>query len=179
MSEFSVVIPARYASERLPGKPLLPIAGKPMLEHVWERATESGAADIVIATDDQRVAEAARAFGADVCMTDAGMPAPISRPAEQWLRKGVDVAARQPVGRRFELVEFKATPEHSAKCSRIRADTQHSFRILFAIEFEFVKRFAVVSITDVANLAEQDSWSLQLLFMSPDYLASIFLIRHQ
>lgn len=64
-----VVIPARYASKRLPGKPLMDIAGRTMLEHVWTRAVESGATDVVIATDDERVANAAEAFGADVAIT--------------------------------------------------------------------------------------------------------------
>jgi 3-deoxy-manno-octulosonate cytidylyltransferase (CMP-KDO synthetase) len=65
---FKVVIPARYASTRLPGKALLPIAGKPMLQWVHERARAAGA-EVVIATDDERVATAARGFGADVAMT--------------------------------------------------------------------------------------------------------------
>lgn len=69
MTEFVVVIPARYASTRLPGKALLDIHGKPMLQHVYERATESGAGEVVIATDDDRIAEVAEAFGAAVCMT--------------------------------------------------------------------------------------------------------------
>ena len=68
---FSVVIPARYASTRLPGKPLLDIAGKPMLQHTWERALLSGASRVVIATDDARILEAANAFGAEVLMTSA------------------------------------------------------------------------------------------------------------
>ncbi len=69
MKGFFVVIPARYASQRLPGKPLREIAGKPMLQHVFERATESKATRIVIATDDQRIADSARGFAAEVCMT--------------------------------------------------------------------------------------------------------------
>lgn len=68
---FSVVIPARYASTRLPGKPLLDIAGKPMLQHTWERALLSEASRVVIATDDARILEAANAFGAEVLMTSA------------------------------------------------------------------------------------------------------------
>ena len=68
---FTVVIPARYASTRLPGKPLLDIAGKPMLQHTWERALLSGAARVVIATDDSRILVTAKAFGADVVMTAA------------------------------------------------------------------------------------------------------------
>ena len=68
---FKVVIPARYASTRLPGKPLRQIAGKPMIRHVFERALQSGAEQVVIATDDERIADAGRGFGADVCMTSA------------------------------------------------------------------------------------------------------------
>ena len=67
--EFVVVIPARYASERLPGKPLREINGKPMIEHVYQRGLESDAKEVVIATDDERIADAADAFGATVCMT--------------------------------------------------------------------------------------------------------------
>ena len=66
---FRVLIPARYASTRLPGKPLLDIGGKPMLQRVYEQAVASGAASVVIATDDPRIEEAARGFGAEVCMT--------------------------------------------------------------------------------------------------------------
>ena len=71
MTDFVVVIPCRYASVRLPGKPLLDINGKPMIEHVWDRATESAAVEVVIATDDERIAAAAESFGALVCMTGA------------------------------------------------------------------------------------------------------------
>ena len=66
---FSVVIPARYASSRLPGKPLLDIAGKPMLQHTYERALQSKAESVTIATDDQRIKDLAESFGANVCMT--------------------------------------------------------------------------------------------------------------
>jgi len=66
---FTLVIPARYASTRLPAKPLKEIAGKPMIQHVYERACASGARQVIIATDDARIAEVATAFGARVCMT--------------------------------------------------------------------------------------------------------------
>lgn len=69
MTDFIVVIPARYASTRLPGKPLREIDGKPMIEHVYRRGCESGARDVVIATDDERIAAAGAEFGATVCMT--------------------------------------------------------------------------------------------------------------
>ena len=64
--EFIVIIPARYASTRLPGKPLRDIAGKTMIQRVWEQASKSDASRVVIATDDQRIEDAARAFGAEV-----------------------------------------------------------------------------------------------------------------
>lgn len=79
---FKVVIPARHGSTRLPGKPLLPIAGRPMLLHVYERAVESGAGEVVIATDDTRISEVARGFGAGVCMTDASHASGTERIAE-------------------------------------------------------------------------------------------------
>ncbi|WP_237064882.1 3-deoxy-manno-octulosonate cytidylyltransferase [Microbulbifer guangxiensis] len=68
---FDVVIPARFGSSRLPGKPLADIGGKPMIQHVYERAGESSAQRVVVATDDMRVAEAVQAFGGEVCMTSA------------------------------------------------------------------------------------------------------------
>ncbi|MDQ2696086.1 MAG: 3-deoxy-manno-octulosonate cytidylyltransferase [Pseudomonadota bacterium] len=80
--DFRVAIPARYASTRLPGKPLLAIAGRPMIEHVHRRALASGAREVVIATDDPRIRDAAEGFGATVCMTDAGHASGTDRLAE-------------------------------------------------------------------------------------------------
>jgi 3-deoxy-manno-octulosonate cytidylyltransferase (CMP-KDO synthetase) len=68
---FYVVIPARYASTRLPAKPLKEIAGKPMIQHVYERACESDAVKVIIATDDARIETVVKSFGAPVCMTSA------------------------------------------------------------------------------------------------------------
>ena len=79
---FTVVIPARYASTRLPGKPLSDIGGKPMIRHVWERARASSAACVVIATDDERIASAATAFGAEVALTRADHRSGTDRLAE-------------------------------------------------------------------------------------------------
>jgi 3-deoxy-manno-octulosonate cytidylyltransferase (CMP-KDO synthetase) len=66
---FRVVIPARYASARLPGKVLREIAGKPMVQWVYERASVAGAAEVLIATDDERIVSAAHAFGAPAQLT--------------------------------------------------------------------------------------------------------------
>ncbi len=76
---YTVVIPARYGSTRLPGKPLLDIHGKPMVQRVWEQACHSQAERVVIATDDQRIFNAAEEFGAQVCMTATEHPSGTDR----------------------------------------------------------------------------------------------------
>ena len=70
MTAFKVVIPARFASTRLPGKPLLDIAGKPMIARVCERALQAEAEEVVVATDDQRIFDVVSALGIDVVMTN-------------------------------------------------------------------------------------------------------------
>ena len=87
---FKVVIPARYASTRLPGKPLLQLAGRPMLQYVHERSLQSGAAEVIIATDDQRIADAAHNFDATVCMTSPEHTSGTERLAEVVVRQGWD-----------------------------------------------------------------------------------------
>jgi 3-deoxy-manno-octulosonate cytidylyltransferase (CMP-KDO synthetase) len=68
-SEFGVIIPARYASTRLPGKPLIDLGGKPMVVRVMEVAAEAGAAFVVVATDDERVADAVTQAGGEAILT--------------------------------------------------------------------------------------------------------------
>lgn len=89
MTRFRVVIPARFASTRLPGKPLLPIGGKPMILHVLDRAAASGAVAVCVATDCQPVFDAVAAAGGDVMMTRTDHPSGTDRLAEvvsarQW-----------------------------------------------------------------------------------------------
>lgn len=79
---FVVIIPARFASTRLPGKPLQDINGKPMIVHVLERARESGAERIIVATDHDEVARAVEAAGGEVCMTRADHQSGTERLAE-------------------------------------------------------------------------------------------------
>lgn len=86
---FIVVIPARYDSSRFPGKVLADIGGKPMIQHVYERAVVSGAEQVVVATDAKNVADAAKKFNASVCMTSREHPSGSDRIAEvaalkQW-----------------------------------------------------------------------------------------------
>jgi len=85
---YHIVIPARLASERLPGKVLLDLAGLPMLQHVWQRANESSAQSVVIATDDNSIAEAANAFGAQSVMTSTEHQSGSDRIAECALKLG-------------------------------------------------------------------------------------------
>lgn len=79
---FTVLIPARYASTRLPGKPLADIAGRPMVVRVAERARASGAARVVVATDDERVKRACEAHGVEALLTRADHPTGTDRLAE-------------------------------------------------------------------------------------------------
>ena len=85
---FKVVIPARFGSIRLPGKPLLPLAGKPMIQHVVERAQRSGAEEVLVATDDRRIEDACAAFGAQSMLTRADHRSGSDRIAEVIHRRG-------------------------------------------------------------------------------------------
>lgn len=77
------VIPARYASTRFPGKPLTPIAGKPMIQRVWERAQRARlVSKVVVATDDQRIASAVKSLGGDIVLTRADHRSGTERVAE-------------------------------------------------------------------------------------------------
>lgn len=83
MPEVTAIIPARWASTRFPGKPLVKLRGKPLVQHVWERARRAELVDrVIIATDDMRIAEAAFDFGAEVALTSAKHPTGTDRLAE-------------------------------------------------------------------------------------------------
>ncbi|PMM17560.1 3-deoxy-manno-octulosonate cytidylyltransferase [Vibrio breoganii] len=86
---FTVIIPARYQSTRLPGKPLADICGKPMIEHVYRQAIQAGADQVIIATDDQRVADVATEFGGTVCMTSPDHESGTERLAEVVEKMGI------------------------------------------------------------------------------------------
>jgi 3-deoxy-manno-octulosonate cytidylyltransferase (CMP-KDO synthetase) len=90
---FRVVIPARYGATRLPGKPLIEIGGRPLIGWVWERACASAAAEVLIATDDARIAEVCTGFGAEVVMTRADHRSGSERLAEVVERRGWDSEA--------------------------------------------------------------------------------------
>ena len=85
---FTVIIPARYQSQRLPGKVLMDICGKPMIQRVYEQACLSSAANVIVATDDSRVASVVEAFGGQVCMTAAAHESGTDRLQEVVAREG-------------------------------------------------------------------------------------------
>ncbi len=85
---FHVIIPARFASTRLPGKPLLPIGDRPLIQWVWQSAVDSGAASVLVATDDERIRAAALKFGADCVMTAPNHVSGTDRIAETVCAKG-------------------------------------------------------------------------------------------
>lgn len=86
---YEVFIPARLNSSRLPGKVLLPLAGKPVLQHVYEAAQRSQASSVRIATDSDKIAACATAFGAEVIMTDEHHPCGTSRVAQAAATCGI------------------------------------------------------------------------------------------
>ncbi len=85
---FHVVIPARYASSRLPGKPLADLAGRPMIAHVYDKASASGAESVLVATDDARIVEAVEAFGGAARMTSPDHASGTDRIAEVAAQMG-------------------------------------------------------------------------------------------
>jgi 3-deoxy-manno-octulosonate cytidylyltransferase (CMP-KDO synthetase) len=85
---FHVVIPSRFAASRLPGKPLLPIGGKPLIQWVWQCARASGANSVTVATDDARILDAVQRFGGECLMTSARHASGTDRIAEVVRAKG-------------------------------------------------------------------------------------------
>ena len=87
-AKIAVVIPARFASTRFPGKPLFKLAGKPMIQHVWERSSRAkGVERVIVATEDVRIAEACASFGAECAMTSEACRSGTDRVAEVAKKK--------------------------------------------------------------------------------------------
>jgi 3-deoxy-manno-octulosonate cytidylyltransferase (CMP-KDO synthetase) len=87
-AKIAVVIPARYASTRFPGKPLFPLAGKPMVQHVWERCSRARGIDrVIVATEDRRIADTCAGFGAECVMTSDKCRSGTDRVAEVAAKK--------------------------------------------------------------------------------------------
>ena len=89
-TKFLGIIPARFASSRLPGKPLLEIGGKPVIRHVYERASEVLAGAVLVATDDKRIYDAVEAFGGRAVMTSPDHPSGTDRVREAYEKSGTE-----------------------------------------------------------------------------------------
>jgi len=87
---FTIIIPSRFGSTRLPGKALLDIAGKPMVQRVYEQSCQSKADEVLVATDDPRIAEVVSGFGGQVVMTSADHPSGTDRLQEVVSKKNYD-----------------------------------------------------------------------------------------
>ena len=87
---FTIIIPSRFGSTRLPGKALLDIAGKPMVQRVYEQSCQSKADEVLVATDDPRIAEVVTGFGGQVVMTSADHPSGTDRLQEVVSKKKYD-----------------------------------------------------------------------------------------
>lgn len=122
-TSFVVVIPARYASSRLPGKPLSLIGDKPMVQHVYERAMLSGAEKVIIATDDSRIEQAVKEFNGDVCMTRYDHVSGSDRLAEVCEQYGfaendivVNVQGDEPFISADNISQVARNLDHNADC---------------------------------------------------------------
>ena len=139
MSSFRVVIPVRYASSRLPGKPLLMFQHKPIIEHVYNNACASDAKSVLIATDDQRIADAAAKFDAEVCMTKSTHQSGTDRIAEAVQMKGwgvneviVNVQGDEP---QMSAANIKQVADLCAKSSESSIATL-CYRLMSVQEYE-------------------------------------------
>ncbi len=146
--QFRIVIPARYASTRFPGKALAMLDGRPMLQHVYERSIASNAADVIIATDDERIAVAAGGFGATVAMTSVEHESGTDRIAEVAENLGwdaddivVNVQGDAPfipsadIGQVAGLLDRHATASLATLCTAIdnveEYEDEHIVKVVF------------------------------------------------
>jgi 3-deoxy-manno-octulosonate cytidylyltransferase (CMP-KDO synthetase) len=127
MKKIVAIIPARWASTRFPGKPLVEILGKPLVQHVWERCCEATGIDaVIVATDDERIAKVAAEFGADVSMTKISHATGTDRLGEVVLRlRGVrhviNVQGDEPAIDPKLISELAAALRHEPRLQMITA----------------------------------------------------------
>ncbi|WOI52724.1 3-deoxy-manno-octulosonate cytidylyltransferase [Parvularcula sp. LCG005] len=126
MTHALIVIPARYGSTRLPAKPLLADTGKPLIQHTVEAASAVKGAEVVVATDDQRIVDAVTAFGARAVMTDPNHPSGTDRVAEAARDSKADIVVN------VQGDEPEIEPENIAALIEAHARTQQTDRPAFA-----------------------------------------------
>ena len=164
------VIPARYGASRFPGKPLAPLWGRPLIQHVWERACAIGGLDaLVVATDDERIAEVARAFGAEVEMTSADHASGTDRVAEVARRRP---SARIVVNLQGDEPELNAEAV-AAMVAAMRADPNLRMATLAHVE----RDASLLASTDVVKL-EMDGEAHALDFTRGVSRPGVRVLRH-
>lgn len=154
-----VFIPARYGSSRLPGKPLKLIAGKPMIQHVYERiAKAQGLAGVYVATDDERIAEVVREFGGEVIMTPVEAASGTDRIAAAAQALGlsddaliVNVQGDQPLVH-HESIEAVISPF-------MAADYDGSFE-MSTLSFKIINEAEITSPKDVKLVTDVNGFAL-------------------
>lgn len=170
---FRVVIPARYASTRFPGKALAELANRPLIEHVYQRARASAAAEVLVATDDERIAAAAHAFGAEVVMTRTSHQSGTDRVAEVagirgWADADVvvnvqgDVPLVPPasINQVAGLLMENTTAHVATLCTQITDPTEYADAHRVKVVFDQTGRalyFSRASIPAVAHGADDDT----------------------
>jgi 3-deoxy-manno-octulosonate cytidylyltransferase (CMP-KDO synthetase) len=154
-SGFIVVIPARYASTRLPGKVLKDIAGKPMIQWVHRQASQSGASRVIVATDDERIAAACRRFGADVELTAAAHASGTDRIAEVARRRAWD--ERQIVVN-VQGDEPLVPPASIAQAARLLAAHDAAAIATLTVPLADAVRFEDRNVVKVVT--DRDGWAL-------------------
>ena len=128
-SSIALVIPARWGSTRFPGKPLHLLAGKPLIQHVWERSLQARKIDrVLIATDDARISESAEGFGAEVIMTSPDHPTGTDRIAEVATRLSgithfINVQGDEPLIDPELIEKLAAALSNNAEIAMITAAT--------------------------------------------------------
>ena len=159
--KYIAIIPARYASTRLPGKPLAMLAGKPVIQHVYEHVAQCALSDVLVATDDERIRDAVRGFGGKAVMTRADHRCGTDRCLEamnSWLQVHDDVSADELVVVNVQGDEPFVHPEQISDLCRCFDSPE----------------------TDIATLARPytaaDSWGDLVNPNTPTWQASILLV---
>ena len=145
---FRVVIPVRYASSRLPGKPLLTFQHKPIIEHVYENACRSNAESVLIATDDERIAEAASKFGAQICMTRSDHMSGTDRITEAVTKQGWD---GEQIIVNVQGDEPQMPAENISQVAKLIADNPHSSMTTLCHKLNTIQEFEDPNVVKVVK----------------------------
>ncbi len=173
---FTVIIPARYASSRLPAKLIQDVGGKPLIEHTYSNAINSGASKVVIATDDKRIENIANNLGATVCMTGENHTSGTSRIAEAIEKLNIDddevivnVQGDEPM-LSSDVIEQVANNLASSDmqmatlCERVKDKQQYLDPNCVKVVFDKNGKALYFSRSPIPYFREQEDFDLELCF---------------